>query len=90
MTRLATIYSMTRKLSSMLRCAFQDENDRLDLVHHMITLRLGGKLHLAPIKKDVQEVLDLGTGMRAVFPQDVLCLSHAKSNRNRHLGNSDG
>ncbi|KAB2574671.1 putative methyltransferase tdiE [Lasiodiplodia theobromae] len=40
----------------------EDENDRLDLVHHMITLRLGGKLHLAPIKKDVQEVLDLGTG----------------------------
>ncbi|KAL0263082.1 hypothetical protein SLS55_002058 [Diplodia seriata] len=40
----------------------EDENDRLDLVHHMITLRLGGRLHLAPIKKDVQEILDLGTG----------------------------
>lgn len=69
---------MTRQLSSMLICASQDENDRLDLVHHMITLRLGGKLHLAPIKKDVQEVLDLGTGTMAVFLQHALSLSHAK------------
>ncbi|KAL1635666.1 hypothetical protein SLS58_010169 [Diplodia intermedia] len=50
------------KTSSRLTAALQDENDRLDLVHHMITLRLGGRLHLAPIKKDVQEILDLGTG----------------------------
>lgn len=62
----------------MLIYAMQDENDRLDLVHHMITLRLGGKLHLAPIKKDVQEVLDLGTGTSAVALQDLLSFSHTK------------
>ncbi|KAF9629250.1 hypothetical protein BFW01_g10453 [Lasiodiplodia theobromae] len=40
----------------------EDEKDRLDLCHHTITLRIGGKLHLAPISPNVQEVLDLGTG----------------------------
>ncbi|OJD30618.1 methyltransferase type 11, partial [Diplodia corticola] len=40
----------------------EDENDRLDLCHHMITLRIGGKLHLAPIPSNVQDILDLGTG----------------------------
>lgn len=28
----------------------------------MFTLLLGNKLHLAPIKRDVQKVLDIGTG----------------------------
>lgn len=40
----------------------EDENDRLDLVHHMMTLRIGGKLHLAPLSPTIQDVLDLGTG----------------------------
>jgi len=40
----------------------QTENDRLDLYHHIQTLRLGGELHLAPIGDHPQRVLDLGTG----------------------------
>ncbi|KAI9842547.1 MAG: hypothetical protein M1837_007060 [Sclerophora amabilis] len=38
------------------------EMDRLDLQHHLFSLTTNGKLHLAPIKKDVQRVLDIGTG----------------------------
>jgi methylase of polypeptide subunit release factors len=40
----------------------QKENDRLDLFHHLLTLRLDDKLHLAPIGSNPQSVLDLGTG----------------------------
>ncbi|RSL81823.1 hypothetical protein CEP51_005572 [Fusarium floridanum] len=38
-----------------------DEQDRMDLGHHIYRLILGGKLYLAPIKEP-QRVLDLGTG----------------------------
>ena len=38
------------------------ENDRLDFQHAIFQRTLGGKLHLAPIPKDVQNVLDVGTG----------------------------
>ncbi|PKS06366.1 hypothetical protein jhhlp_007114 [Lomentospora prolificans] len=38
------------------------QSESLDIVHHYLTLLLGGKLHLAPIKEDVQKVLDVGTG----------------------------
>ena len=34
----------------------------MDLVHHVFRLALKGDLHLAPISKDPQRVLDLGTG----------------------------
>ena len=40
----------------------QRESDRLDLMHHLITIRLDNKLHLAPIDANLQRVLDLGTG----------------------------
>ena len=40
----------------------QQENDRLDIMHHMMTIRLGNRLHLAPIGKNLHRVLDLGTG----------------------------
>ncbi|KAF7547507.1 hypothetical protein G7Z17_g7670 [Cylindrodendrum hubeiense] len=40
----------------------EEEQDRMDLVHHIYTLLLEGKLHLAPIGENVQRVLDLGTG----------------------------
>ncbi|KAE8148337.1 S-adenosyl-L-methionine-dependent methyltransferase [Aspergillus avenaceus] len=40
----------------------EEEQDRMDLAHHIYRLILGGKLHLAPIGEDVQRVLDLGTG----------------------------
>lgn len=38
------------------------ENDRLDLFHHLLTLRCDDKLHLAPIGPNPQRILDLGTG----------------------------
>jgi methylase of polypeptide subunit release factors len=34
----------------------------MDLAHHVYRLVLGGGLYLAPIKEDIQRVLDLGTG----------------------------
>lgn len=40
----------------------QEENDRLDLYHHIQTLSLGGELHLAPIGDNPQRILDVGTG----------------------------
>lgn len=38
------------------------ENDRLDFQHAMFLRTIAGKLHLAPIPKDPQNVLDIGTG----------------------------
>lgn len=38
------------------------EQNRLDIFHHMVTLVLNGKLHLAPISKNPQYALDIGTG----------------------------
>lgn len=40
----------------------ETELDRLDLTHHMELMLLGGELHLAPLKKDLHNVLDCGTG----------------------------
>jgi len=40
----------------------EKENERLDLTHHMFTMVLGDKLHLAPIGPNPQNVLDIGTG----------------------------
>jgi ubiquinone/menaquinone biosynthesis C-methylase UbiE len=34
----------------------------MDLVHHIYSLLLGGKLHKAPISSNPQRVLDIGTG----------------------------
>jgi methylase of polypeptide subunit release factors len=34
----------------------------MDLVHHVYSILLDGKLHLAPIDDNLQRVLDLGTG----------------------------
>ncbi|KAI5777239.1 S-adenosyl-L-methionine-dependent methyltransferase [Geopyxis carbonaria] len=39
----------------------EQEQDRLDLFHHVLLLCLRGKLHLAPLDKP-QKILDLGTG----------------------------
>lgn len=38
------------------------EAERLDLQHHLFLLTLNGRLHRAPISKNTQNVLDLGTG----------------------------
>ncbi|KAF2741837.1 S-adenosyl-L-methionine-dependent methyltransferase [Sporormia fimetaria CBS 119925] len=40
----------------------EEENDRLDLWHHIQTLSLSGKHHLAPIGDQPQRILDIGTG----------------------------
>ncbi|KAL1964156.1 hypothetical protein VTN77DRAFT_7244 [Rasamsonia byssochlamydoides] len=40
----------------------EEEQDRIDLLHHIYRLMLGGELFLAPIGKNPQRVLDLGTG----------------------------
>ncbi|KKA16340.1 hypothetical protein T310_10074 [Rasamsonia emersonii CBS 393.64] len=44
------------------RSTVNDASERMDLVHHIYRLLLGGRLHLAPIKPNPQRVLDLGTG----------------------------
>jgi len=38
------------------------ENDRLDMHHHLATLLLNGKLHVAPIGNNPQRILDAGCG----------------------------
>ena len=39
------------------------EQERLDVVHHMIVRLLGGRFWLAPLDEDkIQNVLDIGTG----------------------------
>jgi ubiquinone/menaquinone biosynthesis C-methylase UbiE len=40
----------------------EQENDRLDMHHHMSTLLCEGKLHFSPIGDSPQRILDLGTG----------------------------
>ncbi|OCL06992.1 S-adenosyl-L-methionine-dependent methyltransferase [Glonium stellatum] len=48
------------------------EQDRLDLMSHMMSLILGGKLHLTPIKNPTR-ILDIGTGTADEYPSaDVL------------------
>ncbi|QPC70860.1 hypothetical protein HYE68_001612 [Fusarium pseudograminearum] len=39
-----------------------EEQNRMDLVHHIYSLVMQGKLHTAPINENPQRVLDLGTG----------------------------
>ncbi|KAF2207818.1 hypothetical protein CERZMDRAFT_102084 [Cercospora zeae-maydis SCOH1-5] len=39
-----------------------EEQDRLDLHHHIYRLTLNGALHRAPLRPDVRRVLDFGTG----------------------------
>ncbi|KAH7220403.1 S-adenosyl-L-methionine-dependent methyltransferase [Fusarium oxysporum] len=47
--------------------------ENFDLMHHFLTLLTDDKLYLAPIKDDVQKVLDVGTGtdLSAVQPDWV-------------------
>lgn len=40
----------------------EDEQDRLDMVHHIFRLMLGGSLYKAPISNFPQRILDIGTG----------------------------
>ena len=36
--------------------------DRLDIMHTLTKVTLGGKLNLAPIMKNPRRILDIGTG----------------------------
>jgi len=38
------------------------EQNRLDLQHQLFRLGIDGRLHLAPVPKDIHNVLDIGTG----------------------------
>ncbi|GAB1211559.1 hypothetical protein ATERTT37_000682 [Aspergillus terreus] len=38
------------------------QNEQLDIAHHMFTMLLDNRLVLAPINKNIQNVLDVGTG----------------------------
>ncbi|KAL5336256.1 S-adenosyl-L-methionine-dependent methyltransferase [Aspergillus crustosus] len=40
----------------------EQQNEQLEIAHHMFTLLLGDKLVLAPIAKNIQRALDVGTG----------------------------
>ncbi|KAG5287448.1 TAM domain methyltransferase [Histoplasma capsulatum G186AR] len=40
----------------------EDEQDRMDLTHHIYKLLLGGDIYISPIKPNPQRVLDIGTG----------------------------
>lgn len=40
----------------------ETQNEQLDIGHHMCTLILDNKLYLAPIEKNIQKALDIGTG----------------------------
>ncbi|RDW81498.1 class I SAM-dependent methyltransferase [Aspergillus mulundensis] len=59
----------SRLQTSILANGFQPnderEQERLDLHSHICNLTLGGELYRAPIKPDIQQILDLGTGTGA-------------------------
>ncbi|KAJ3542215.1 hypothetical protein NM208_g4210 [Fusarium decemcellulare] len=47
----------------MYRASNDDaQNEALDIIHHVLTLLLDNKLHMAPLKKDIKKVIDIGTG----------------------------
>lgn len=40
----------------------EEEQERMDMQHHICLLALNGELYAAPTMKDPQRILDLGTG----------------------------
>ncbi|KAK4446348.1 S-adenosyl-L-methionine-dependent methyltransferase [Podospora aff. communis PSN243] len=46
------------------------QSENVDITHHYMTLLLGGKLYLAPINKEVQKVVDIGTGNSSDFADE--------------------
>ncbi|KAL6362830.1 hypothetical protein LRP88_04141 [Fusarium phalaenopsidis] len=40
----------------------EQQNESMDINHHLLTLAIGDKLHLAPLKKDIERAVDIGTG----------------------------
>lgn len=67
----------------------EDELDRIDLKHRLYTLLLGEKYFLAPIGRNPQRILDLGTGSgrKRLFPT----LKPTKlATFDRYMGNRHG
>jgi hypothetical protein len=67
----------------------EEENDRLDIHHHIALLNLSGELYLAPIGDHPERILDLGTGtglwaMDMGKWKDVWPSYRAFSNQTRH------
>ncbi|KAM5362229.1 hypothetical protein ACJZ2D_012669 [Fusarium nematophilum] len=40
----------------------EQQNESMDINHHVLTLVLDGALYLAPISKDIEKAIDVGTG----------------------------
>ncbi|EEU38760.1 uncharacterized protein NECHADRAFT_95105 [Fusarium vanettenii 77-13-4] len=40
----------------------EQQNESMGINHHLLTLAIGDKLHLAPLKKDIENAVDIGTG----------------------------
>ncbi|KAH7310828.1 S-adenosyl-L-methionine-dependent methyltransferase [Stachybotrys elegans] len=40
----------------------EQQTESMDMNHHVLTLAIGGKLHLAPLGKDIKKAVDIGTG----------------------------
>lgn len=62
--------------------AYQKETERLDIMHKLTEVSLGGRLNLAPIPKDPKRILDIGTGtgiwaieMGKLLAQNLLILT---------------
>ncbi|KAI8681028.1 hypothetical protein NCS55_00352500 [Fusarium keratoplasticum] len=47
----------------------EHHNESMDINHHLLSLSLNGELHLAPLKGDIQKVVDIGTGTGKTLPQ---------------------
>ncbi|CEJ59598.1 hypothetical protein PMG11_08217 [Penicillium brasilianum] len=48
----------------------EEEQDRMDITHHIWLMLLGGELYNAPIKSSPQNILDLGTGT-GIWAMDI-------------------
>ncbi|KAJ5733032.1 hypothetical protein N7533_013479 [Penicillium manginii] len=55
-------YCSTRSTSTYMMPNDEEEQDRMDLTHHIWLMMLGGELYNAPITSSPQNILDLGTG----------------------------
>ena len=59
---LRGIYSAERRRILPEQPNDEEEQDCMDLLHHVYGLLLKRELHLAPISESLQRVLDMGTG----------------------------
>ncbi|WAO86209.1 Hypothetical protein NCS54_00347400 [Fusarium falciforme] len=46
----------------------EHHNESMDINHHLLSLSLNGKLHLAPLKNNIKKVVDIGTGTGKASP----------------------